>query len=91
MQVQTQSPVMSYEVWENQVGQSCPPSDGNASMKQVDYVGQNNRFQNNPYSGTYNLGWRKHPNFSSSQPGQRPQGQVRPLQPQPSRREGVEH
>ncbi|KAK9008896.1 hypothetical protein V6N11_080373 [Hibiscus sabdariffa] len=28
------------------------------------YVGNYNRNANNPYSNTYNLGWRQHPNFS---------------------------
>ena len=37
-------------------------------MEQANYVG--NQFQkrqaNNPYSNTYNPGWRNHPNFSWS-------------------------
>ncbi|KAK5812877.1 hypothetical protein PVK06_028321 [Gossypium arboreum] len=33
--------------------------------EQVNYMGNNNfRSQNNPYSNTYNAGWRNHPNFS---------------------------
>ncbi|KAG8474175.1 hypothetical protein CXB51_033954 [Gossypium anomalum] len=33
--------------------------------ERVHYMGNNNsRFQNNPYSNTYNTGWRNHPNFS---------------------------
>ncbi|KAK5772600.1 hypothetical protein PVK06_048890 [Gossypium arboreum] len=33
--------------------------------EQVNYMGNNNiRSQNNPYSNTYNVGWRNHPNFS---------------------------
>ena len=32
--------------------------------EQVDYVGNFPRQQNNPYSSTYNPGWRNHPNFS---------------------------
>src|SRR5262249_37856648 len=45
------------------------------SIEQVDYVGNFNRPppQNNPYSNTYNPGWRNHPNFSwSNQQNQRP-------------------
>ncbi|KAJ9168341.1 hypothetical protein P3X46_019881 [Hevea brasiliensis] len=40
------------------------------STEQVDYVNNggnfNQRQPNNPYSNTYNLGWRNHPNFSWS-------------------------
>ena len=31
--------------------------------EQVDYMGNASRQQNNPYSNTYNPGWRNHPNF----------------------------
>ena len=38
---------------------------GDNDVEQANYVG--NQFQgrqvNNPYSNTYNLGWRNHPNF----------------------------
>ena len=30
----------------------------------VNFVGNYQRNQNNPYSNTYNPGWRNHPNFS---------------------------
>ncbi|KAI3797517.1 hypothetical protein L1987_32775 [Smallanthus sonchifolius] len=33
------------------------------NTEHVDFIGTN-RLQNNPYSNTYNLGWRNHPNFS---------------------------
>lgn len=56
MQVQPQSPMMSCESWGNQAGPSSPSFDRNASIEQVDYVGWNNSFQNNPYNGTYNIG-----------------------------------
>ncbi|KAI3744769.1 hypothetical protein L1987_57860 [Smallanthus sonchifolius] len=55
---------------------------------QVDFIGTN-RLQNNPYSNTYNPGWRNHPNFSwkdnnsQGQSGfgqQQQQFQQRPLQ-----------
>ncbi|KAG8491555.1 hypothetical protein CXB51_014801 [Gossypium anomalum] len=43
--------------------------------EQVHYMGNNNsRPQNNPFSNTYNTGWRNHPNFSwGGQGNQRPQ------------------
>src|SRR5262249_19608220 len=43
-------------------------------MEQVDYAGNFQRSpQNNPYSNTYNPGWRNHPNFSwSNQQNPRP-------------------
>src|SRR5262249_16080952 len=43
-------------------------------MEQVDYAGNFQRpQQNNPYSNTYNPGWRNHPNFSwSNQQNPRP-------------------
>ena len=38
----------------------------------VNYVNNFNRQENNPYSNTYNPGWRNHPNFSwSNNSGQR--------------------
>ncbi|KAI3807730.1 hypothetical protein L1987_23664 [Smallanthus sonchifolius] len=33
------------------------------NTEQVEFIGTN-RLQNNPYSNTYNHGWRNHPNFS---------------------------
>ena len=53
----------------------------------VNYVGNFNRQpQNNPYSNTYNLGWKQHPNFSwSNQNRNAPalNGLSRNTQPQP--------
>ena len=37
---------------------------------QVNVVGQFSRSGNNPYSNTYNPGWRNHPNFGWRQKGQ---------------------
>lgn len=34
-----------------------------APMEQVDYIGGDQRNQNNPYSNTYNPRWRSQPNF----------------------------
>lgn len=34
-----------------------------APIEHVDYVNQEQKFQENPYGGTYNLRWRNHPNF----------------------------
>ena len=41
-----------------------PIYDGGTDTAYVDYVGSSSRPQNNPYSNTYNPGWRNHPNFS---------------------------
>ncbi|KAK5811298.1 hypothetical protein PVK06_026627 [Gossypium arboreum] len=51
------------------------PFNPSIEKEQVQYMGNNNsRPQNNPYSNTYNAGWRNHPNFSwGSQGNQRPQ------------------
>ena len=42
----------------------CLPFGPNIENEQVNYMGNNSRPQNNPYSNNYNAGWRKHPNFS---------------------------
>ena len=45
----------------------------NMDNEQLNYMGNNSRSQNNPYSNTYNAGWRNHPNFSwGGQGNQRP-------------------
>ncbi|KAG8499090.1 hypothetical protein CXB51_005497 [Gossypium anomalum] len=51
------------------------PFNPTTEEEQVNYMGNNNfRSQNNPYSNTYNAGWKNHPNFSwSGQQNQRPQ------------------
>lgn len=41
--------VISCESCSGLEGSSYPSSNGNITTKQVDYVGQNNKFQNNPY------------------------------------------
>ncbi|KAK5841829.1 hypothetical protein PVK06_004152 [Gossypium arboreum] len=42
--------------------------------EQVHYMGNSSRPQNNPYSNTYNAGWKNHPDFScGGQGNQRPQ------------------
>ncbi|KAK5839064.1 hypothetical protein PVK06_007822 [Gossypium arboreum] len=41
------------------------PFNPNIEEEEVQYIGNNNsRSRNNPYSNTYNAGWRNHPNFS---------------------------
>ncbi|KAK8702407.1 hypothetical protein V6N13_020762 [Hibiscus sabdariffa] len=40
------------------------PNDCPAMHELASYVGNYNRNANNPYSNTYNPGWRQHPNFS---------------------------
>ncbi|KAG8490839.1 hypothetical protein CXB51_014030 [Gossypium anomalum] len=51
------------------------PFNPTTEEEQVNYIGNNNFIsQNNPYSNTYNAGWRNHPNFSwGGQGNQRPQ------------------
>ncbi|KAG8486355.1 hypothetical protein CXB51_019840 [Gossypium anomalum] len=45
----------------------------NMENKQLNYMGNNPRSQNNPYSNTYSASWRNHPNISwGSQGNQRP-------------------
>ena len=69
---------------------SCPviPGVREALHGQVNAVGQfqggyqNQRSGNNPYSNTYNPGWRNHPNFGWKQEGpQNPQPFQQPQQP----------
>jgi hypothetical protein len=62
--------------------ETCPMSSF-TDQEQANYVGQNNYPpKNNPYSNTYNAGWRNHPNFSwsNNQNVQNPQGQQRNFQ-----------
>jgi hypothetical protein len=62
--------------------ETCPMSSS-TDQEQANYVGQNNYPpKNNPYSNTYNAGWRNHPNFSwsNTQNVQTPQGQQRNFQ-----------
>ncbi|MED6194027.1 hypothetical protein PIB30_024638 [Stylosanthes scabra] len=62
-------------------------NDDQSITEQVNYLGNQSRpSQNDPYSNTYNVGWRNHPNFSwGSNQGQRnninPQNANRPYQP----------
>ncbi|KAG8502906.1 hypothetical protein CXB51_000531 [Gossypium anomalum] len=50
-----------------------PPYGHNMKNEQLNYIGNNPRSQNNPYSNTYNAGWRNNPNFSwGGQGNQRP-------------------
>lgn len=53
-----------YESWGPSSEPNCSNDMGVRQFKQVDFVGQNHRFPNNPYNNTYNLWWRNHPNFS---------------------------
>lgn len=38
--------------------------DAQVTQEQVNYVNNDTRQHNNPFSNTYNPGWRNHPNFS---------------------------
>lgn len=42
----------------------CQATNLFPSQEEVDYLGNQQRNQNNAYSNTYNYGWRNHPNFS---------------------------
>ena len=62
--------------------------DGNQNPEEANYVGNygNRQPRNDPYSNTYNPGWRNHPNFAwkdSNQPSQPRQGAPRFLPRQP--------
>ncbi|KAL5541145.1 hypothetical protein UlMin_044362 [Ulmus minor] len=56
--------------------ESCP-----SNPESVCYVGNMNR-NNNPFSNTYNLGWRQHPNFSWSNQGAGQGSNSAPQRPQ---------
>ena len=49
-----------------------------AQAEHVDYLGNPIRPQNNPYSNTYNPGWRNHPNFSWSNNSNVQKGNLNP-------------
>ncbi|KAL5545591.1 hypothetical protein UlMin_005278 [Ulmus minor] len=56
--------------------ESCP-----SNPESVCYIGNMNR-NNNPFSNTYNPGWRQHPNFSWSNQGARQGSNFEPQRPQ---------
>jgi hypothetical protein len=63
--------------------ETCLMPSSFTDQEQANYVGQNNYpTKNNPYSNTYNAGWRNHPNFSwsNNQNVQNLQGQQRNFQ-----------
>ncbi|KAG8490843.1 hypothetical protein CXB51_014050 [Gossypium anomalum] len=68
-------PVMRCDSSGGGVPTEYPPFNSTTEEEQVNYMGNNNfRSQNNPYSNTYNVGWKNHPNFSwGGQQNQRPQ------------------
>lgn len=57
-------------------GREHPYSQCSANTESVNYVNNFNRGcnNNNPYSNTYNPGWRLHPNFSWTSLNQPPAG-----------------
>ena len=66
---------------------SCAQGVMYTGHEEVDYMGNQTRPQNNPYSNTYNPGWRNHPNFGwrSGTSNQNPLGfQQRAAAPQQS-------
>jgi hypothetical protein len=75
----------------NHIIETCPMSSS-SEPEQVNYVGQNNYPpKNNPYSNTYNAGWRNHPNlsWSSNQDVLNPQVGQPNLEPKKNDVEGV--
>ncbi|XP_050233798.1 uncharacterized protein LOC126682206 [Mercurialis annua] len=77
----------------NHVMEDCSMNNAHVvqGMEQANYVANQGRGQNNPYSNTYNPGWKNHPNFSWSNT----QNVVRPppgfqTQPQEPRRPSLE-
>ncbi|KAG8498773.1 hypothetical protein CXB51_005219 [Gossypium anomalum] len=67
-------PIMQCDASGGGMGNSeYPPYDPNMENEQMNHMGNNPRPHNNPYSNTYNAGWRNHPNFSwGGQGNQRP-------------------
>lgn len=52
-------------LWSGHCLEDCPISvDISAFVEQVDFVKNSMRSQGNPYSSTFNQGWRNHSNFS---------------------------
>ncbi|KAK5793055.1 hypothetical protein PVK06_034191 [Gossypium arboreum] len=77
-------PVMKCETNGGRACTEYQPFNPSTEEEQVQYMGNNNpRSQNNPYSNTYNAGWRNHPNFSWGGQGnqrlQHPPGFQQPL------------
>ncbi|XP_050217648.1 uncharacterized protein LOC126668500 [Mercurialis annua] len=75
----------------NHAMEDCSMSNAHVvqGMEQANYVANQGRGRNNPYSNTYNPGWKNHPNFSWSNT----QNVVRPppgFQPQEPRRQSLE-
>ena len=48
---------------EAHASQECPVVHQDDSHEAVHFVSNQSRQNNNPYSNTYNPGWRNHPNF----------------------------
>ncbi|PIN21773.1 DNA-directed DNA polymerase [Handroanthus impetiginosus] len=53
------TPVTCDECGESNPSDQCPHS-----VESIQFVSNARKSQNNPYSNTYNPGWRQHPNFS---------------------------
>ncbi|KAA3472708.1 Integrase, catalytic core [Gossypium australe] len=66
-------PVMQCDASEGVVNPEYPPYGQGMESEQMNYMANNFHSNNNPYSNTYNSGWKNHPNFSWG--GQRNQRQ----------------
>ncbi|KAA3460475.1 Retrotransposon gag protein [Gossypium australe] len=73
-------PVMQCDAGGTVANPDYPPYQPEAENEQMNYIGNNFRSNNNPYSNTYNPDWRNHPNFSWG--GQGNQGNQRQQPPQ---------
>ena len=58
------TPVVCEQCYDVHLPDHCPLY---ATPESVNYMGRGQNSQNNPYSQTYNPGWRNHPNFSWNQ------------------------
>ncbi|RWR83368.1 hypothetical protein CKAN_01212200 [Cinnamomum micranthum f. kanehirae] len=73
----------------NHMGVDCQVGNPFNSQEQVHYVSNYSR-QNNPYSNTYNPGWRNHPNFSWNNAQNSARQPPRFQQPQQEEKSGLE-
>ncbi|KAA3467649.1 Integrase, catalytic core [Gossypium australe] len=60
-----------------------PPYQPDPESEQTNYIGNNFRSDNNPYSNTYNPGWRNHPNLLWGGQGNQSQQPPQNFQNQP--------
>ena len=86
------TPVTCEECGEGHPSDQCPHS-----VESIQFVSNARKPQNNPYSNTYNPGWRQHPNFSwnnnqgqGSAPRFQQSGQLQVQQPMQEKKPSLE-